>query len=103
MYRSDLGATHRSGAIIAAAAVNAAMLLAFLQMSGKIDLAEPQSALRVFDIGQKPPPPPPPPPPLVAMIGGPVSLYALSEVKPPVGFARSAMIEKVALAEGLVL
>ncbi|HEX8841124.1 MAG TPA: energy transducer TonB [Sphingomicrobium sp.] len=63
MYRSDLGATHRSGAIIAAAAVNAAMLLAFLQMSGKIDLAEPQSALRVFDIGQKPPPPPPPPPP----------------------------------------
>ena len=63
MYRSDLGTGHKSGAIIAAAAVNAAMLLAFLQMSGKIDLAEPQSALRVFDIGQKPPPPPPPPPP----------------------------------------
>jgi periplasmic protein TonB len=63
MYRSDLNTGHKSGAIIAAAAVNAAMLLAFLQMSGKIDLAEPQSALRVFDVGQKPPPPPPPPPP----------------------------------------
>jgi protein TonB len=63
MYRADLGTGHKSGAIIAAAAVNAAMLLAFLQMSGKIDLAEPQSALRVFDVGQKPPPPPPPPPP----------------------------------------
>jgi len=63
MYRTDLGTGHKSGAIIAAAAVNAAMLLAFLQMSGKIDLAEPQSALRVFDVGEKPPPPPPPPPP----------------------------------------
>ena len=63
MYRSDLDAKHRSGAIIAAAAVNAAILLAFLQISGKIDLAEPQSVLRVIDIGQKPPPPPPPPPP----------------------------------------
>jgi protein TonB len=63
MYRTDLGTGHKSGAIIAAAAVNAAMLLAFLQMSGKIDLAEPQSALRVFDVGQKPPPTPPPPPP----------------------------------------
>jgi hypothetical protein len=37
------------------------------------------------------------------MMGGPVSLYVLSEVKPPVGFARSAMIEKVVLLEGLVL
>jgi periplasmic protein TonB len=63
MYRSDLGARDKSGAIVAAAAVNAAMLLAFLQMSGRIDLAEPQSALQIFDIGQKPPPPPPPPPP----------------------------------------
>jgi protein TonB len=62
MYRSDLGTGHKSGAIIAAAAVNAAMLLAFLQMSGRIDLAQPQSALRVFDVGQRPPPPPPPPP-----------------------------------------
>lgn len=63
MYRTELGNTHKAGAIVAAAAVNAALLLAFLQMSGRIDLAEPQSALRVFDIGQKPPPPPPPPPP----------------------------------------
>lgn len=31
-------------------------------MSGKIDLSDPQSALRVFDINATPPPPPPPPP-----------------------------------------
>src|SRR5437870_6941785 len=29
-------------------------------MSGKIDLGDPQSVLRVFDVGQPPPPPPPP-------------------------------------------
>jgi periplasmic protein TonB len=63
MYRSDLGNTHKGGAIVAAAAVNAALLLAFLQISGRVDLAEPQSALRIFDIGEEPPPPPPPPPP----------------------------------------
>lgn len=60
MYRTELGNTQKGGAIVAAAAVNAALLLAFLQMSGRIDLAQPQSALRVFDVNQPEPPPPPP-------------------------------------------
>jgi protein TonB len=60
MYRSDLSPKDKSGAIIGAAAVNAALLLAFLHMSGRIDLAEPQSALRVFDINPPAAPPPPP-------------------------------------------
>jgi protein TonB len=59
MYRSDLSPKDKSGAIVAAAAVNAALLLAFLHMSGRIDLAEPQSALQVFDLDRPQPPPPP--------------------------------------------
>ena len=59
MYRSDLTPKDKSGAIVAAAAVNAALLLAFLHMSGRIDLAEPQSALQVFDLDRPQPPPPP--------------------------------------------
>jgi periplasmic protein TonB len=63
MYRSDLGRRDKGGAIAAVIAVHAALLFALLHMSGKIDLADPQSVLRVFDVGQPPPPPPPPPPP----------------------------------------
>jgi protein TonB len=63
MYRSDLTSRDKSGAIIAVVAVHAALLFAFLNISGRIDLADPQSALRVFDISGVPPPPPPPPPP----------------------------------------
>jgi protein TonB len=61
MYRTDLNPRDKGGAIIAATAVNAALLLAFLHLSGKIDLADPQSALAVFDVDQVAPPPPPPP------------------------------------------
>ena len=60
MYRTDLGPRDKGVGIVGAVAVNAALIVAFLQLSGKIDLAEPQSALRIFDVGQKPPPPPPP-------------------------------------------
>jgi len=63
MYRADLDRTQKSGAIIAAAAINAALLLAFMQISGRIDLADPQSAIRVFDINEVAPPPPVQPPP----------------------------------------
>jgi len=45
------------------AAIHAALLFAFLHMSGKIDLADPQSALKMFDVNTPEPPPPPPPPP----------------------------------------
>ena len=61
MYRSDLNPRDRSGAIAAVAAIHAALLFAFLNLSGKLDLANPQSAMRVFDITEVAPPPPPPP------------------------------------------
>src|SRR5438128_470098 len=62
MYRSNLGAKDRSGAIAAVVAIHAALLLAFLHISGKISLGDPQSVLRVFDVSALKPPPPPPPP-----------------------------------------
>ena len=63
MYRSDLNNRDKSGAIALVAAIHAALLFAFLHMSGKIDLADPQSALKMFDVNTPEPPPPPPPPP----------------------------------------
>ena len=62
MYRSDLKARDKGGAIAAVIAIHAGLLLAFLHLSGKIDLADPQGTLRVFNLAQPPPPPPPPPP-----------------------------------------
>ena len=48
--------------MVAAAAVNVALLLAFLHMSGKLDITDPQSVLRVINVDELDPPPPPPPP-----------------------------------------
>jgi protein TonB len=62
MYRSDLNSRDKGGAIAAVVAVHAALLFALLHISGKIDLANPQSVLRVFDLKSEQPPPPPPPP-----------------------------------------
>src|SRR3954471_11051010 len=62
MYRSNLGAKDRSGAIAAVVAIHAALLLALLHISGKLPLDNPQSVLRVFDINALKVPPPPPPP-----------------------------------------
>jgi protein TonB len=59
MYRSDLKPRDKGGAIVAVVGIHAALLFAFLNLSGKIDLSDPQSALRVIDIGVIPPPPPP--------------------------------------------
>jgi periplasmic protein TonB len=61
-YRTDISTRDRGGAIAAVAAIHAVLLFAFLNLSGKIDLADPQSAMRVFDLTRTPPPPPPPPP-----------------------------------------
>ena len=61
MYRSDLNSRDKSGAIAAVLAVHAALLFALLHMSGKIDLSDPQSVLRVIDLAPGKPPPPPPP------------------------------------------
>jgi periplasmic protein TonB len=64
MYRSDLGAKDKGGAIAAVVAIHAALLFALLNMSGRMDLPVAQAVMRVFDIDElKPPPPPPPPPP----------------------------------------
>jgi protein TonB len=63
MYRSDLGARDRTGAIAAVIAIHAALLFALLNMSGRIDITDPQQVLSVFDIDDVKPPPPPPPPP----------------------------------------
>ena len=59
-YRTDLNNRDKGGAIAAVIAVHAALLFALLHMSGRIDLGDPQSVMRVFDVGQPPPPPPPP-------------------------------------------
>lgn len=61
-YRTDIGTRDRSGAIAAVIAIHGALLFAFLNLSGKLDLGDTQSALRVFDFTQPPPEPPPPPP-----------------------------------------
>jgi protein TonB len=63
MYRSDLGARDRGGAIAAVIAIHAALLLALLNMSGRIDITGPQNSLSIFDVTPERPPPPPPPPP----------------------------------------
>ena len=59
MYRTDVNNRDRGGAIALVLAIHAGLLLAFLHLSGKIDLADPQSTLKVFDVTQPPPPPPP--------------------------------------------
>jgi len=58
-YRSDISPRARGGAIAAVAAIHAALLLALLNMSGRISLGDNQGVLRVFNVNQLPPPPPP--------------------------------------------
>ena len=62
MYRSDLKPRDRGGAIAGVVAIHAALLFAFLHLSGRVDLTDPQSVMRVFDVNEVPPPPEPPPP-----------------------------------------
>ena len=60
-YRTDIDTRDRTGAIAGVIAIHGVLLFAFLHLSGKIDLANPQSALRVFDFSNAPPPLPPSP------------------------------------------
>lgn len=64
MYRSDLKARDRGGALAATLAVHVGLVFVLLHLSGRIELPGPQDALEVIDVLQpsKPPPPPPPPP-----------------------------------------
>jgi protein TonB len=61
MYRPNLNTRDKSGAGALVIAIHAALLFAFLNISGKMNLADPQSVMRVFDVRDAPPPPPPPP------------------------------------------
>jgi protein TonB len=64
-YRTDISNGARGGAIVSVLAIHGLLLFALLHLSGKVDLTDPQAALRVFNLAPPvvPPPPPPPPPP----------------------------------------
>jgi protein TonB len=59
-YRSDISPRARGSAIAAVIAIHAVLLLALLNLSGKISMGDTQSALSVFNFTNPPPPPPPP-------------------------------------------
>ena len=61
-YRQVVTNRDKSTAIAAVVAIHAALLYAFLNLSGKLDLPVAQSVMSVLDLRQPPPPPPPPPP-----------------------------------------
>jgi len=62
-YRTDIGARNRGGAIVAVIVIHAALLFAFLNLSGAVDVAGVrQPVLQLFNLDQVPPPPPPPSP-----------------------------------------
>ena len=57
MYRSDLSSRDRSGALVGVAAIHAALLLAFLNLSGKMPLPGRDSVLQLFNVSRVEPPP----------------------------------------------
>ena len=57
-YRTDVNARDKTGAIAGVIAVHAALLFALLNLSGTVDLADPQSALKIINLANPPPPPP---------------------------------------------
>lgn len=60
MYRQNLDRRDKGSAIIAVVAIHAGLLLALLNISGQIDLTDPQRVLDVFDVTQVEPVPEPP-------------------------------------------
>jgi periplasmic protein TonB len=63
MYRSNLDAKHKGGALAAVAALHVGLAIALLHLTGTVDLTDVQEGLSVFDVTEAPPPPPPEPPP----------------------------------------
>jgi len=61
-YRTEVNGRDRGGVIALVAAIHAALLFAFLHLSGTIDLTDSQSALSVLNLDNPPQTPPPPPP-----------------------------------------
>ena len=60
MYRSDLNARDKGGAIAAVVAVHVVLLFVLLNISGRMDLPGAQDVMQVFDVTEVPPPPPEP-------------------------------------------
>lgn len=59
-YRTDINRRERSGAVAAVIAIHAALLFAFLHMSGKLDFGDTQGVLRLVNINLPKISPPPP-------------------------------------------
>jgi len=57
MYRPELQNRDKGGVIAAVIAIHVALLFVLLHSSGKIDMTDPQSVTRVFDVNEVPPPP----------------------------------------------
>lgn len=59
-YRTDISTSDRGRAVALVIAIHAALLFAFLHLSGRIDLKDPQQAMQLFDLTKPPPLPPRP-------------------------------------------
>jgi len=68
MYRSDLNNRDRTSAVTAAVAIQAALLLAFMNMPGRMAVGANQPALQLVDMTVLPPEPPTPPAPKVSHV-----------------------------------
>ena len=64
MYRPHISFRDRAGTIVLVVLIHAALLYAFLNLSGRMPELVKQANLQLIDI-LNPPPPPPPPPPVV--------------------------------------
>lgn len=60
MYRSNLETRDKGGAVVGVVAVHVVLLLMLLQISGRIDVTDPQKAIRIFDVTEPDAPPPEP-------------------------------------------
>jgi periplasmic protein TonB len=64
MYRSDLQTKDRGGAVAAVIAIHAALLYAFLNISGRMPVLDGTDEItELIEVPLRSPPPPPPPPP----------------------------------------
>ena len=61
-YRSEVQPRDKAGAIAAVVAMHAVLLLAFLNLAGRMDTPAREATFHVFDLARQPPPPPPPRP-----------------------------------------
>ena len=63
MYQPVLQNRDKGGAMAAVIGIHALLLFAFLNLSGTIQVVDPQRVMNVFDVREVEPPPPEPPPP----------------------------------------